>query len=139
MYTTKEFFLDHAKSIGKPAVDYYNKMFNDQGGDCYNIRQMVEASQIFNSLFLSGHTDVEIITKLFPLADKLLSFGYNHLTKEFIAQLKKELPRIVKEADKYHDLDTINCSKQFKTRMQKRIGRKKLDINTVLDWNPRTI
>ena len=31
VYTTKEFFLDHAKSIGKPAVDYYNKMFNEQG------------------------------------------------------------------------------------------------------------
>ena len=72
---------------------------------------MVEASQKFNPLFLSGHTDVEIITKLFPVADKLLSFGYNHFTEEFIAQLKKELPRIVKEADKYHDLDTINCSR----------------------------
>ena len=56
--------MNHAKYIGKPVVGYYHKLFKTEGGDCYNIRQMAEAVQIFNPLFLTGHTDTEVVTKL---------------------------------------------------------------------------
>ena len=123
-YSDKELLMNHATSIGKPAVEYYHKLFSNEGGDCYNIRQMAEASQIFNPILLLGHTDAEVVTKLHLLIDKLTHFGYKRFTECFLRQLKKELPQVVKEADRDHDLDRIDCSKQFRTRMQKRIKRK---------------
>ena len=46
-YDTKEALIFHAKSIGQPAIDYYNKVFHTEEGDCYNVRQTVEVAQIF--------------------------------------------------------------------------------------------
>ena len=133
-YNNKELLVNHAKSIGKPMIEYYHKLFTNEDGDCYNIRQMAEAAQIFNPIFLSGHTDAEIVTKLHLLIDKLIYFGYKQFTERFIKQLKKEIPEVVKEADRDHDLDRIDCSTQFKTRMQRRIKRKKLNKDSVVDW-----
>ena len=133
-YNNKELLVNHAKSIGKPMIEYYHKLFTIEDGDCYNIRQMAEAAQIFNPIFLSGHTDAEIVTKLHLLIDKLIYFGYKQFTERFIKQLKKEIPEVIKEADRDHDLDRIDCSTQFKTRMQRRIKRKKLNKDTVVDW-----
>ena len=64
----------------------------------------------------------------------MLNFGYTHFTEEFIVQLKVELPNIVEEANKDHNLYLIEPSKLFKTRMEKRRKRKKLYENVVLDW-----
>ena len=109
--------MNHATSIGQPAVEFCHKLFNNEGSDCYNIRQMAEAAQIFNPIFLLGHTDADIVTQLHLLIDKLKSFGYKCFTEGFLRQLKKELPQVVKEADRDHDLDRIDCSKQFLTRI----------------------
>ena len=49
---SKEELMAHGKGILKPVGDYYNKQFLDEHGDCYNIRKMSEAAQIFNPLFL---------------------------------------------------------------------------------------
>ena len=49
---SKEELMAHDKGILKPVGDYYNKQFLDEHGDCYNIRKMSEAAQIFNPLFL---------------------------------------------------------------------------------------
>ena len=95
---------------------------------------MAEAARIFDPLFLAGKSDAEIITILHPLAYTLIHFGYTHFTDDFIVQLKKKIPNIVEEANKEHDLDTIKPSTLFQTRMEKRMKRKKLDKNTVLDW-----
>ena len=81
------------------------------------------AANKFNPLLLTGKSDAEIITMLHPLAGKLIHFGYTHFTEEFIVQLKKELPKIVEEANKEHDLDIIKPSTVFQTRMEKRIKR----------------
>ena len=51
-YATKELLMNHAKSIGKPTEEYYHKLFNTEVRDCYNIRKMAEAAQIFNHLIL---------------------------------------------------------------------------------------
>ena len=82
------------------------------------------AAKIFDPLFLTGKSDAEVITMLHPLADKLLYVGYTHFKEYFIVQLKRELPRIVEETNKDHDLDTIKPSKLFQTRMEKRRKRK---------------
>ena len=77
---------------------------------------MVKAAQIFNP-FLSGHTDAEIVNKLYLLVDRLTYVEHKHFTEESIAQVKKELPKVVKETDRYYDVHRIDYSLQFKTRM----------------------
>ena len=95
---------------------------------------MDEATQLFNPIFLSGHTDAETVTKLHLLIDKLTYFGYKNFTDTFITQLTKEIPEVVKESVRNHDLDRIDCSMQLNLRMQRRIKRKKLNKDCVLDW-----
>ena len=80
---------------------------------------MVGFANLFDSLFLIGKSDAGIIIILHPIADKMFHFGYTHFTEEFIAQLKMELPKIVEEANKDHNLDLIEPAKLFKTRMEK--------------------
>ena len=72
----------------KVKEEYYHKLFNTEGGDCHNIRQMVETAQIFNPLF-TGHVDAEVVTKLHLLIDKLAYFGYKCFSERFFTQLKK--------------------------------------------------
>ena len=102
-FFTREQLINHAHSVGQPAIDYYNKLFNSESGDCYNLRQMTNAAKIFNPMFLAGKSEAEVVTVLHPLADKLMHFGYVHFTEDFITQLKKETQKVVDEADKEHD------------------------------------
>ena len=96
---------------------------------------MIEGARIFNPLFLKGQCDANIVTRLHLLADsKLVHFGYTHFTEEFIVELKKEIPKVVAEANRGHDLDMISPSKLFESRMQKQIKKKKLPAGTVWDW-----
>ena len=68
----------HAKNIVKKASDYYFKQFNNERDDLYHVRQMAEASQIFDPIFLNDIDATTIVTKLHYLADKLRYFGYSH-------------------------------------------------------------
>ena len=84
---------------------------------------MSESVQLFNPVFLSEISDTEIVTKLHLLADKLTYFEYPQFNHNFIKGLKKEMPDVVKKAKRNCDLDAIDASKQFKTRMQKRMKK----------------
>ena len=44
------------------------------------------------------------------------------------------MPKLVNEAKGDHDLDRIPSTRQYQTRMQKRIKHNKLPKDTVLDW-----
>ena len=65
-------------------------------------------------------------------------FGYNCFTHKFIDTLKMELLNIVEETNFDHDLDKIVLSMEYKFRMEKRVRRKRLDEDTVLDWKLNT-
>jgi len=119
-----------------PAGDYYNKLFTEKGGDCYNIRQMVEATQIFNPMFLKDNmSETDIYTTLYNLADKLKYFHYDKtITDQLLENLKKEMPKLVEEAKRDHDLDRIPSSKRYKTRLQQRIKSKNLPEGSTLKW-----
>ena len=58
-------------------------------------------------MFLAGKTEAEVVTVLHPLADKLIHFGFEKFTEDFISQLKKEMQMVVNEADRDHDLNKI--------------------------------
>ena len=74
------------------------------------------------------------MTILHDLAEKLTVSGFRHFDKKFFKILEKEMPKLVKDAKADHNLARIPSTRQYQTRMQKRIKRKNLSKDTVLDW-----
>eukprot|EP00956_Cyclotella_meneghiniana_P022385 scaffold42336_cov60-Cyclotella_meneghiniana.AAC.1 len=131
---TRADLYDHGKSVLGPSEEYYKKLFNEEDGDCYDIRQMVEATQIFNPIFLKDMSDTYVCTVLYNLADKLKYVHYNKtITDQLLDNVKKEMPKFVKEAKRDHDLDCIPASKRYKTQLQERIKKKNLPEGSTLD------
>jgi len=133
-HRTKIELMDHGKNILKPVGQYYHDQFTSEDGDCYPMREMSEAAQMFNPIFLAKMSDADIVVTLHYLADKLTAFDYRHFDDKFIKKLKKEMPSVVEEAKGDHDLDRIPSSRQYQTRMQRRIKRKNLPADSNLDW-----
>jgi hypothetical protein len=95
---------------------------------------MVKAAEIFNPMLLKGTSNTEIVTHLHILADKLNYFNYPQFMQDFIKHFKKEIPKVVQEANRDSDLDRITSSQRYQTWMQRRIKRKKLEWGVELDW-----
>ena len=74
------------------------------------------------------------MTVLHELTDLLTVFGFRIFTPRFLAELRKEQPKVVNEAKRDHDLARIPSTRQYLTQMQKRIRRKKIEKGTILDW-----
>ena len=51
-HCTHDELLQHMKKVLKPAYDYLNRLFKEDGGDCCDIYKKAEACNIFNPLFL---------------------------------------------------------------------------------------
>lgn len=99
------------------------------------MRVMSEAVQIFDPLYLCKMSTADVVTVLYALAEKLMVFGFPQFNESFIEKLRKEQPKVVREAKKDHDLDRIPSTRQYQTRLQKRIKRKKLHLQgTEVDW-----
>lgn len=120
----------HGKNIAKPALDYYRSNFNDEGGDMYNLKRASKACQIFNPFVLKEVS----INLLELLVDDLQYFEYRCFTKEFLNRMKKELPLAIEHANKMFDWESIKPSKQYETRLDRKIKRKKLDKDHNFDW-----
>jgi hypothetical protein len=97
----------------------------EEDGDCYNIRKMSEAALIFDPIELSKLSYAVIATVNHYRADQVDFFRYRHFTDKFMKALKKEMPARDQEAKRDHDLGRIPASKEYKTRLQDRIRRKK--------------
>ena len=68
---------------------------------------MIKAAQIFNPLYVTGNSDLDIVTCLYLLADRLIDVGDNCFTEDCTAQLKEEMHNFV-EADRDHNLDIFS-------------------------------
>ena len=133
-YQSREDLLIHAQNLVNNANDYYKKIFSTEGEDLYHIRQVSEAAQIFNPIYLKDMDETTIVTDLYYLADKFSFFEYKQFTHELMVRLKQEMKALVDEAKRDHHLDRIIPSKTFKTRMEKRVKRNKLGDNHGLTW-----
>ena len=51
--------MGHAKAVLQPSWDYYNNMFHKYGKDCYDMRIMASAADIFNPQHLKGKTEAD--------------------------------------------------------------------------------
>ena len=72
------------------------KQFLDENGDCNAMRQMSEAAQIFDTLFLCTLSTADIVTVLHHLTEKLTVFEYRHFfTPTILKSLQKEQPAVV--------------------------------------------
>ena len=99
------------------------------------MREMSEACQMFDPLYLCNMSTADVVTVLHALTEKLAVIGFRQFDESFIDRLCKEQAKVVKEAKRDHDLDRIPASRQYQTRLQKRIRRKKLPTNgTEVDW-----
>ena len=78
---------------------------------------MAEAAQIFNLIFLSKHSDEDIISALSFLANKLTAFRYSHFKKRLIDKLKEEMPKVIVSARREYDLDKFKLSERYKTHL----------------------
>ena len=96
---------------------------------------MSEASNIFNPLVLKDIAKTKIVTVLYGMAEKLKFFKYKSIFRDdFIDRLKREMPSVVKEAKKDHNLDNIQGSRQYFTRMQHRMKRYNVADKESMDW-----
>ena len=80
-HRTKPALMSHGNNILLPIRNYYNAQFTDEDVDCYQMREMSEASHIFDPIFLSKQSTDDIVTVICDLADKLTVFGLRHFDK----------------------------------------------------------
>jgi hypothetical protein len=140
-HRTPDALLAHGKSILHPAGEYYNKLFLEEDGDCYNIRQMSEACLIFDPIELSKMSETDIVVTNHKRADLLEFFRYKQFTDDFIKRLKKEMPALVKEAGimiwvgfQHRRSTKLGCKRESGERNQKvvRISRgSRMQVNTL--------
>ena len=134
-YRIHDSLTNWGRQLMVPAKEYYTHLFSDSEGDCSNVVHMAEAAELFNPIMLSEISETEIVTKLHYLADKLIRFKYDsYFTEGFIRRLKKEIPDVVKEAKRDHDLDRIEGNSQYHTRLQKRMKRSNIQNKDDMDW-----
>ena len=118
-----------------PVYDYYKKLFKDEGGDCYDFYQMADACDIFNPLYLKDIDETKMITVLYGKAEKLKFFKYKRIfDDDFIGRLKKEMPNVLEVAKEDHNLDAMEGSRQYYTRLQKKMIRHNVVDKESMDW-----
>ena len=120
---TRQELIDYGKSIGKPAYDYYNKQFQDEGGDLVELRKRGLACKLFDPFFLKvKEGDVE---RLKGIASGLIHFEYKEFDNDFVEGLEREIPLAVEHANREFDWSTIEESKEYKTRTDRKNKKEK--------------
>ena len=131
-HRTREALIRHGKEILKPVAKYYHTQFKSDDGDCHPICEMSDAMDMFNPEWLANNIDGDtgIVLELHRRVDKLKAFQYRPFNKILFDGLKKEMKLFVLEAKADHDLGKIKPSEKYKTRLQKRIKKKKRSAET---------
>ena len=86
---TKEALMEHGKSVLQPVGRYYKSQFLEKTGDCFKMREMSEACQMFDPLFLCKMSTAHVVTVLHALAEKLAVIEFRQFDKSFIDKLCK--------------------------------------------------
>ena len=133
-WRNKESLMQYGKKVLEPVGEYYKQQFLDASGDCHPIREMAEAVQIFNPIFLSTQSTADIVTVLYDLANKLNAFQFRQFNDRFFDNLRKETVNVVREAKEDHDLDRIPATRRYETRMQGKVKRKQLPAGSNMEW-----
>ena len=116
-YETNKDLLDHCKSLSVLIVEYYNKLFNEEGGDNFNMRRAAKACNLFYPV--SVHGLVIDINHLYGLSDDLKYSGYQPFSYDLLILLKREIPILVQLYSFPFDWGSIEATQKFTTRLQK--------------------
>ena len=90
------------------------------------------ACKLFDPFFLEGKE--EEIGRLNMMARDLNHFEYKEFDHDFFVGLEKEIPLAVEHANREFDWNTIQESKEYKIRIDRKIKRRKLENSDNLDW-----
>ena len=96
------------------------------------LRKRGKACEIFDPLFLKGKENN--IEQLKNIAGGLKHFEYRDFDDKFLANLEKEIPLAVEHANKEFDWNSIKETDNFKTIIDRKIKRRKLNDDHILDW-----
>ena len=83
-YETQDDLLKHGKNVGKPVLDYYVHLFQENHGDNYYMRQATNGCKMFDPMFLKGKED-EIHALLYLIND-LSFFKYTVFNEGFLSK-----------------------------------------------------
>ena len=128
----KDTLLEYCTRKTEPVLQYYRELFLQENGDNFKIRKAALACKLFDPTYLKGKQND--LHTLFYLADQLSHFQYNDFNDDFLKLLKSEIPAAVQHANAWFDWNELDTSKQFRTRMQRRIKRHNLSIEDAQDW-----
>jgi hypothetical protein len=131
-HRTRNDIIAYGKTIGEPAFLYFKKQFRNEDGDLFLLRKRALACKIFDPLFLRGKEGQ--IERLLILSRDLSHFQYKDFDDDFITCLGKEIPLAVEHANRNFDWELIPHSHQYKTRIDRKIKRRKLGNGDDLDW-----
>ena len=90
------------------------------------------ACKIFDPFFLKGKEDE--IDRLILLSKDLNHFEYKEFDDDFFKGLEKEIPLAVQHANRHFDWSVIKESREYKTRIDRKIKRRRLENGDHLDW-----
>ena len=76
-------------------MEYYNRLYNSQGGELFQLRKAFDAASIFNPRVLKSIS----LFRAKILCDDLKKFGFKQFTNGFIEKLKREIIRLKVLAD----------------------------------------
>ena len=130
-YNTEEEIGDYAATIVRPCTDYYVKHFIDEDGDLFRLHNAAKAATLFDPLTSKDMTIIALQEKV-----KALTFFEHdkHFNQEFLAKMHKEVSRYREKANEVINWDAIKPSKQYKTRLQRCMKRRKLNDDHQFDW-----
>ena len=113
---THDDFISHAKKVARPALAKYNSLF-EQDKHLKRIRQALISCKVFDILHLKSGPS---LTSLHRCIDNLKHFEFDEFDDDFLGELKKELPdllRLVNEIE--YDFEgedaaqvRLHCQKQ---------------------------
>ena len=108
-------FMALGASCVTPAFDYYNSVFNTEGGDSFAMKVALRGMTVFNPLKLK---DMSIsVAEL--LVDDLSFLEFPEFTDEFLEGVKKELPSIREEARKPFNWDAVPGAEAYNTSQER--------------------
>ncbi len=130
-YSTEKKIGEYARKIVKPCVDYYVKQFIDKDGDLFRLHNAVKAATLFDPLSAKDLSIIDLRKKV----KELTWFEHDkHFTPEFLEKMRKEVSRYREKANEEIDWDSINPSRQYKTRLQRCMKRRNFDQGHEFDW-----
>jgi hypothetical protein len=114
-------FRSHGRSVVAPGINYYVRMYNEAGGELYDLKLAYTAASVFDPRVLKSIT----IERAKVLVDGLKGFEFRTFTDQFIQDLKNELERLKHMADADYNWDDVEGASAYNEKLKKKIAKQR--------------